>query len=143
MHSSRTRTVRCSGHLSCHACPLCHAHPLAMYAPSITHALCHVPLPATHTPSIYAPLSCTPPCHACPPLLHMPSAMHAPCHTPLPPRIHAPLPHICENITFPQLLLRMVITCNYKSLSINEKYEICDGLVECQKYEANLYLAYY
>ena len=52
MHSSRMRTFRCSGHLSCHACP-----------------------PATHTP-----LPCMPP-HACPPPC-MPPTMHAPCHAP-------------------------------------------------------------
>ena len=67
-HSSKTRTVHCSGRLSCHA------HPSAMHAPPPTH------MPPCHTCS----LSCTPPplprtplCHACPPPhTHMP-----PCHT--------------------------------------------------------------
>ena len=75
MHSSRMRTVCCSGHLSCHACP-----------------------PATH-----APPPCMPPCHACPlpcmpPLLCMPPAMHASHNTCLPqymPPCHAcSLPHM-------------------------------------------------
>ena len=66
MHSSRMRTVRCSGRLSCHA------HP---------HA-CH----PTHMPSH----------HACPPLPRMPLLWTE------------FLTHACENITFPQLLLRTV-----------------------------------
>ena len=50
MHSSRMRTVHCSGRLSCHACPLA------------TH------LPVCMRPTMYAPLP------------HMPPAMHAPGH---------------------------------------------------------------
>ena len=58
--------------------------------------------PATHAPLPYTPLTyhthplpCMPPCH-----IH-PTAMHAP------PRSEF-LTHACENITFPQLLLRTV-----------------------------------
>ena len=43
MHSSRMRTVHCSGRLSCHACPLPHTHP-AMHTPPLCMP------PATHTP---------------------------------------------------------------------------------------------
>ena len=39
MHSSRMRTIRCTGHLSCHACP-----------PSCTAPLSHMPAPAMHAP---------------------------------------------------------------------------------------------
>ena len=69
-----------------------------------------------------SPATSTPLCCACPP------TMHAPCHAcplpyMLPPTVHAPLPCMpppctppcrqtdtCENITFPQLLLWMVIS---------------------------------
>ena len=65
-HSSRMRTVRCSGRLSCHA------HP--------------TPLPCTPL------LPCTPhrahPCHACPPYHACPIL---PCTTPC--NTHLPLPH--------------------------------------------------
>ena len=92
MHSNRMRTVRCSGYLSCHACPPathttsplsrtpqapCHAWPCAMHnlpaTPPTTHTPCHTrPLPctppATHTPCHTRPLPCTPPAtHAPPP----------------------------------------------------------------------------
>ena len=46
MHSSRMRTVHCSGCLSCHSCPLhhacpsCHTHPLSCMPPP-THTPCH------------------------------------------------------------------------------------------------------
>ena len=92
-HSSRMRTVHCSGRLSCHT-PPCHAHPPAMHTSTM-----HSP-PATHAP----------PCHACP-LPHMPP------HHVHPPAMHAaPATHgavdrmtdACENIIFPQLLLRAV-----------------------------------
>ena len=69
MHSSRMRTVHCSGCLSCHACPL-PCMPPAMHAPC--HA-CPLPCmpPAMHThPS---PLSCTPPSP------HMPCPTHPAC----------------------------------------------------------------
>ena len=57
MHSSRMRTVRCSGRLSCHAhppamhAPLCHACPFTMHAPFATHAspLCHAHVPCGQT----------------------------------------------------------------------------------------------
>ena len=59
MHSSRTRTVRCTGCPSCHAppphtppcnaCSPCHADPLPCMPPlPNTH-------PATHTPAMQAP----------------------------------------------------------------------------------------
>ena len=75
MHSSRMRTVHCSGRLSCHACP-----------PPMPHM----------SPAMHAPLPCTPYFHACPPP-HMPPpcmslTMHAPHHTPIPctpPTTHA------------------------------------------------------
>ena len=99
---------------------------LAMHAPAMP-APCHAH-PSCHT----CPLPCMPPYHACPhqaqPLPCMPPAMHALGHacplTCMPPTTHAPasmhapatplppLPHgqtdACENITFPQLLLRTV-----------------------------------
>ena len=51
MHSSRMRTVRCSGRLSCHTrMPPCCTYPPAMHAPTT-----HVP-PAIHAPTTYAPL---------------------------------------------------------------------------------------
>ena len=58
MHSSRMRTVHCSGRLSCHscspphphhACPSCHTHPLSCMPPP------------THAPSHAYTLPCTPP----------------------------------------------------------------------------------
>ena len=84
MHSSRIRTARCSGHLSCHvcppamqaphhACPPCHAGPPACRPPchagppTATHApLPHMPHLRHMPPAMYAPLPCTPPCHASP-----------------------------------------------------------------------------
>ena len=70
--------------------------------------------PTIHTPSATHPLPCMPP----PPTTHgLPHAMHAPCHAhPWPWMPPLPLPlwtefliHLCENITFLQLLLRTVI----------------------------------
>ena len=94
MHSSRMRTVRCSGNLSCHACL-----PPAMHVPS---TLPHKPT-VTHPPTMHAPLSHMTPathatCHASHPLPHMPScyahpsAMPPPA-TPLLPCVHAPCCH--------------------------------------------------
>ena len=55
MHSSRMRTIHCSGHLSCYACPLTTPPP---------------------------PLPCMPPCHARPPPLPCTSpATHVPMST--------------------------------------------------------------
>ena len=70
MHSSRMRTIRCSGRLSCPAHPLLWCMPPAMTCPSY-----HASPPATHIP-----------CHACPPptthkislATHAPPAMHPP-----------------------------------------------------------------
>ena len=92
MHSSRVRTVRCSGHLSCQA------HPPTTHAPIMQP-------PVMHAPPI---LPCTPRILPCMP----PLTMHAPlCHTCPPFATHAPhgQTDTCENIIFPQLLLRTVI----------------------------------
>ena len=96
MHSSRMRTVRCSGRLSCHAYP----------PPPATHAPCHIcPLPYmppdthTHTPlPCMPPLPCMSSCHTRPLATHAPP-MHIPCHAYLPlphmpPTMHTPLPHM-------------------------------------------------
>ena len=63
------------------------------------HLLPHMPPP--HTP----PTMHTP-CNICPPpfTMHIPFAMHAPLHHASP----CGQTDTCENITFPQLLLRMV-----------------------------------
>ena len=76
MHSSRMCTVRCSGRLSCHACP-----------PPATHAPCHThPSPSTpftmHAPfTTHAPFTmhASPLCHACSNLSHM---LPSPCMPP-------------------------------------------------------------
>ena len=103
MHSSRLHTVRWSGRLSCHARPHCHAYQPAKHAP------CHACPPPCTPPCHTCPHHAWPPCHACFPLPCMPPSHHA-----CPPAMHAPLwteflTHACENITFPQLLLRTVI----------------------------------
>ena len=146
MHSSKMRTARVSGHLSCtHASP---AHPPTMHIPTPTM---HIPTPTTYVPC-HICLSMHNSCHAYPLAIHTPTmhvpAMHAPCyahpsvmHAPhhicphlCTPYCHAPLHHayllpcippvthvpvwtdICQNITFPQLLLRAVKTpCNLHS----------------------------
>ena len=114
IHFSRMRIVRCSGRLSCHACPLpCmppSMHTLLPHMPPAMHTPCHMPtLPhmppgthATHTP----PATHVPPGHACQPPCTPPCNAH-------PPAMHAPAPvdrmtDACENIAFPQLLLRTV-----------------------------------
>ena len=116
MHSSRMRTVRCSGSLSnllpctspCHACPPALHYSSIMPPPPTTHGpchtcpsshaylFCHTFPPAMHTP----PLPCMPPHHAYPP----PQCMNPQCAPPVNRMTDA-----CENITFPQLLLRKVI----------------------------------
>ena len=71
------RTVRCSGRLSCHACP----PPPAMHAPHHAYPPCH---------------TCPSPCHAWPHCQAYPHPHHA----------HPPVNRItdtCENITLPQL----------------------------------------
>ena len=98
MQSSRMRTVRCSGRLTCQERtppqtthpPSCHVHPLPCTPPAI-HAPCHArPLPymppAMHTPCHTHPLTCMPPLpHTAP--CHAPSCHTCPlCHT-------SPLPH--------------------------------------------------
>ena len=87
------RNVRCSGRLSCHACPL-----PCMPLPHMASSLCmppplpHMP-PLPHTPpsSCMPPPPCTPPCHA-----HLPPATHTPCHANL-PAMHAPC-HVCPSL---------------------------------------------
>ena len=87
MHSSRVRTVRCSGRLSCHTCTRpCHVCPTCH-----THSLPCMP-PATHSPY-----------YACPPTPYTPHLPRTP-----PPLWTEWLTDICKNITFPQLLLRTV-----------------------------------
>ena len=129
MHSCRMRTVCCSGRLSCHARP-CHTCPLPCTNPLPRMSPCHACSP------VHTSLPCMPPCHT--PLPCKPPATHAPyhafhplsCMTPnacpslpcTPPlcHVHPTLLHhafpptdkmtdACENITFPQLLLRTVI----------------------------------
>ena len=117
-------------HTPCHACPLPHMPP-----PTCMHApLPCMPPHAMHVPALCAPLLCMSLHHACPPGTHAPHHAH-PCHMcslpHTPPAMHAPLCHecplchacplpftpppvdrmtdACENITFPQLLLRTVI----------------------------------
>ena len=139
-------TVHCSGHLSCHACPSNHACPLpcmphtmhtpfAMHTPGHTCSLphmppCHAPLPCMSYPPLCTLLPCPRlPCmpHPCyapllscmSPLPCMPPAMHAPCHAcPLPctPSVDR-MTDACENMTFPQLLLRTVKTCVFREIS--------------------------
>ena len=70
MHSSRMRTVRCSGRLSCHACPL-----PATHAPTAMHVSLPCMTPPHTPPATYAPLPCIPPLPHMPPPPHMP-----PCH---------------------------------------------------------------
>ena len=100
------RTVRCSGHLSCHAwhlpcTPLAQMHPLSCMPPALhplhhAHPFCYAQIPAMH--SLFT-------VHTPPSPNMLPFAMHAPLH-------HAGTPVVdrmtdaCENITFPQLLLR-------------------------------------
>ena len=130
MHSSRMRTGRlltvftvscllprmpsCHAHPSCQACPPCHACPPATHAPCHVCLLPHIPL-AMHAPCHACPLPCTSP------------AMHAPCHAhPLPcmsPTVNR-MTDDCENITFPQLLLRMVKTIKIYSLYITYPFKI-------------------
>ena len=92
------------------------------------HPLPH--MPPLCMPPLHIPLPCTPPFHTCP-LICMLHPPHMPLSTYAPPPIHAPLPCVpstghlakytschacppkhtdtCKNITFPQLLLWMVI----------------------------------
>ena len=92
MHSSRTRTVRCSGHFSSHGrTPAAVAISPAMDARPLP---CMPPLPCTPS-AMHASLPCTPPAtHAPHPPSCMPStthttAMHTPCCA-WPPAMHAP-----------------------------------------------------
>ena len=80
----------CTTHTHLPLMPPPHTPP-AMHAPCHTHPL---PTMCTHLPAMHAP-----PCHA------------HPCHAHPPPWTEF-LTHACENITFAQLLLRMVINWN-------------------------------
>ena len=99
MHYSRMRTVLCSGYLS-YACPPHYACPPATHGPPAQMPHCHAyPLPCMPT-TMHTPL-----CHAHPNFAtHAPFAMH-----PHPPLWTEGMTHVCENITFPQLLLRTVV----------------------------------
>ena len=115
------RTARCSGRLSCHACPLlpcmsprhapfhispCHTCPLPCMPPT-THAPHHAPCHA------HLHHACPPAMHPLPnmPPPHMPPATHAPppCMPPLrctcPGHVWPPMDRMtdmCKNTTFPQ-----------------------------------------
>ena len=82
--------------------PPCHTCPLPYTPPPIMHAPIHHACPPPFT--MHAPLH-----HACPPPLpHMPPFCHV-C-----PPVDRRMIHACQNITFPQLLLRTVtITDRY------------------------------
>ena len=75
MHSSRMRTVRCSGRLTCYARPLPRMLP-TMHAPQCMPPPCMPPVMHTNppTPIMHAPH------HTCPPATHAP----LPCTPPLP-----------------------------------------------------------
>ena len=112
MHSSRMRTVRCCGNLSCHEMSPCHACPLLSMPPTT-----HGPT-AMHAPLLCMPPPCMPPCQACPPRQAHSPAMH----TPLP---CTPLPvarildtHLWKHY-FPQLPLRTVIPV-YHSIAVTD-----------------------
>ena len=109
MYSSRMCTVRCSGRLSCHA------HTPATHAPLPCMSPCHACIPCHTCPSFH---HACPLCHVYPFAMHTLFAMQAPftTHASPSPRqppftMHAPSlwTDACENITFPQLLLRMEI----------------------------------
>ena len=118
MHFSRMCTICCSGHLSCHACPLlpcmppCHACPLPHMPPAM-HTSLPCMLPTMHAPHHAWPLPCdTPTTHALPcmlpamntPLPHMPPHhVCSPCHTCLPVTHVNRITDACENITLLQL----------------------------------------
>ena len=87
MHSSRMRTVHCSGRVSCHACP------------PVMHAPYHSACPLPDMPPSLSP--CTSPFAT-----HTPLTMHGPHFT-----MHSPLRHTCPN-SVDRILLRMVINSN-------------------------------
>ena len=67
------RTVRCSGHLSCHTWPPQPSTPPAMHTPT-AHAPCQAHTPTTHAPCHVCPLPrMPPPCHTCSPCHECPS----------------------------------------------------------------------
>ena len=120
MYSSRMRTVRCSGRLSCHACPPLPCMPPATH---VHHAHpCHTCPLAMHTPP---PLCQAHPLHHAPFATHTPLAMHAPlCHA-------CPLPRgqtdACENITYAQLLL---LTINMLTQDYVYHFELVDFFLQ-------------
>ena len=104
MHSSRMRTTRCSGRLSCYAhslpyMPPCHAHLPATDTPQphMPPIPCHTYPPGMHAPQSHMPPVMHAPCHAhhlpCMPLAHSPLDMHTPCHECSPCHAHL-LPHM-------------------------------------------------
>ena len=92
MHSSRMRTVRCCGHLSCHTC-LLPCIPPVMHTPHHAHP-CHIP---HHT----HPLPCMPPCHAHP-------ATHAHCHA-HPHHAHPPVDRILDTCLWKHYLSATIV----------------------------------
>ena len=107
MHSSRMRTVRCSGRLSCHVHPLPHMSPppFAMYTafsmhplpcmPSATHTLYHAYPP----PILMSPWFASINGFSAHPAIHTLLSMHAPftthfsfCHAHLLHHTHSPSP---------------------------------------------------
>ena len=97
-------------------------HSMPCMSPTIHTPAMHTPLPQMPPLPQMTPATHVPPLPYMPPVMHAP-AMHAPCHacslSCMPPCHIHPLPCMplpmdrmtdaCENITFPQLLLRTVI----------------------------------
>ena len=110
MHSSRMRTIRCSTvvspatHTPCHACPSSPRIP----SPFTMQAPLHHTCPLCHT---CPPLPCIPPSPCIPPLPHRPPSPHPhfAMHPPFTTHRMDRMTDACENITFPELLLRTVI----------------------------------
>ena len=92
LHSSRMRTARFSGRFSCTHAPLPHTFPSATPLPYMP------PLFAAHP----LPLPCIPPI-----------ATH------VPPLWTEGMTHACENSSFPQLLLHVVMMCVRSCKSLN------------------------
>ena len=121
MYFSRMRTVRCSGHLSCHAhtlpcMPPCHVDSHTMHAPRPCMPSCHAcPLPCM-PPCHTCTLPCTPPYHAHP-LPCMLSATHAPTNdTPL-----------CHALPPPPHLLRTSLKVGTSILTFMLESMLCHG----------------
>ena len=106
MHSSRLRTIRCSGRLSCHAHPPATHGPLPCIPPPFT---CMPP--ATHGPNTHAPH------HVCPPRPCMSPIMHAPPRHAHPPPVDR-MTDACENITVINLLYANVCVSERESVYV-------------------------